>query len=183
MGDELSLLLQELCKDDVATHIRLTQHYSSAGKFDYSRCEAVYMNHTVCVGEGEKALTHCLAQRKKQLFTESREWLTCVLQTAEVSLTWFLLPFLLPADLHVPPPSLPCLPLPHLLPRPLTPSPAKIRVPEGLAYPSGPHCPVPSPHHNIGPPVSAVPSQWSLRLSDGSCPAQVSIHSISGGPL
>lgn len=129
MGDELSLLLQELCKDDVATHIRLTQHYSSAGKFDYSRCEAVYMDHTVCVGEGEKALTHCLAQRKKQLFTESREWLTCVLQTAEVSLTWFLLPFLLSADLHVPPPSLPCLPPSPPPPLPPHPLPSKDTCP------------------------------------------------------
>lgn len=48
----------------------------------------------------DKAMAHCQSQRKKQLFAESREWLMCALQIAEV-----------------------CLPHPLPPPLPLSPSP------------------------------------------------------------
>ncbi|CAI7997121.1 E3 SUMO-protein ligase RanBP2, partial [Geodia barretti] len=52
------------CKDDVAAHIHLVNHYNSSG-------------------ESEKALGHCLSQRERKLFTDSKEWLTCTLHVAE----------------------------------------------------------------------------------------------------
>jgi tetratricopeptide (TPR) repeat protein len=52
------------CKDDVAAHIHLVNHYNSSG-------------------EVEKALAHCLFQRDKKRFTDSKEWLTCTLHIAE----------------------------------------------------------------------------------------------------
>ena len=41
----------------------------------------------VSAGELRKAFAHCLAQRREQVFTESREWLTCALEILEVFVT------------------------------------------------------------------------------------------------
>ena len=43
------------------------------------------MKHYASTGKLEKALNHCLAQREKQLFTESKDWLACALEVAEVT--------------------------------------------------------------------------------------------------